>query len=83
MYVQARGMVPYCSPTSFAQVNLFNGDAVRYTEEISDWMWRSVVKQTASPSQDHRKSLLIFWYMANIKKCVHFLRLSAPTSDGH
>ena len=44
--------------------------AVRYTDEVSGWIWQSISKKNESPSRDHRKSLLIFWYMANIRKCV-------------
>ena len=52
--------------------------AVHSVELIADYIWLSVNSNVQSPAQDHRKSLLIFWFVANIRRCVPDLPISPP-----
>lgn len=49
---------------------------MRYIEAIGDYMWRSLSIATRSPTQDHRKSLLLYWFMSNVRKCVPYLPIA-------
>ncbi|TFK94583.1 hypothetical protein K466DRAFT_535614 [Polyporus arcularius HHB13444] len=39
-------------------------------EHCDRWIANNLRMATASPSQDHRKSILIFWFMANIRRAL-------------
>ncbi len=43
---------------------------VQYVERAGDLVWESVSIATQSPNQDHRKSVLIFWFLTNIRRWV-------------
>ncbi|KAI0743811.1 hypothetical protein C8Q80DRAFT_1183246 [Daedaleopsis nitida] len=44
-------------------------DWLRTVERGSDYIWQSI-NNAASPTQDHRKSLLIYWYVASVRRAV-------------
>ncbi|KAI1796440.1 hypothetical protein LXA43DRAFT_912176 [Ganoderma leucocontextum] len=43
---------------------------LKYIEEAGECIWESVCQGTSSPSQDHRKSLLLYWIVSNIRKAI-------------
>ncbi|TFK82181.1 hypothetical protein K466DRAFT_666667 [Polyporus arcularius HHB13444] len=44
---------------------------LRYVDECDSWVWKTFSMQTKSPSRDpNRKSALIFWFIANIRRAL-------------
>ncbi|EJF65111.1 hypothetical protein DICSQDRAFT_132648 [Dichomitus squalens LYAD-421 SS1] len=43
---------------------------LKYTDEAGQSVWESLSLGAESPDQDHRKSLLLFWFVANIRKAL-------------
>ena len=42
--------------------------SVKHTDETGQYVWQSLSLGAESPDQDHRKSLLLYWFVANIRK---------------
>ncbi|KAI0702975.1 hypothetical protein C8T65DRAFT_655245 [Cerioporus squamosus] len=45
-------------------------DWLRYIDQCNTWIWAGLRRADQSPAQDHRKSILIFWFIANIRRAL-------------
>ncbi|RPD62664.1 hypothetical protein L226DRAFT_610838 [Lentinus tigrinus ALCF2SS1-7] len=43
---------------------------LRFVDTCNEWVWKTLSKAKQAPSQDHRKSILIFWFIANIRRAL-------------
>ncbi|PIL34193.1 transcription factor [Ganoderma sinense ZZ0214-1] len=43
---------------------------LKYIDMVGDWIWKSVSQGAHSPTRDHRKSLLLYWHISNIRKAL-------------
>ncbi|KAI1791304.1 hypothetical protein LXA43DRAFT_945720 [Ganoderma leucocontextum] len=43
---------------------------LKYIEKVGDSVWKSMSEGTGSPSQEHRKSLLVYWIVSNVRKAI-------------